>query len=404
MPDDASADAPGRVNLIGEHTDYHDGYALPTVIPQRTRVVIRPGIAGRVRAASNTFGNGWEEYRLGGEEPGRGWVDYVQGVTVALKRDGLDVPGFDLRIDSTIPAGAGLASSAALEVSVLRGLRTRFALPIDQVRLAAIAHVAETEFVGAPVGIMDQMAVSLGRPGEALFLDTRTLETRPIPLPAAMELIVIHSGVTHSHAGGEYATRRRESFEAARLLGVSRLRDLGVADLTCLGRLPVPLAGRARHVVTENERVLAAVDALEHADLDRLGELFDASHASMRDDYGVSTPDIDVLVRLGDEHPDLYGARSIRHRFRRARTFTTSAPKPTTTCRDTSRAGTWRSFRLRETRRHVSSVRRKRPSISRRVNRWSRRRFETSWIRTVIRDWRGSRTSRGTLCMRVPRP
>jgi galactokinase len=297
------------VNLIGEHTDYHEGYVLPTVIPQRTRVRLQRRGDRRVRACSTALGGTWEEYEIGAESPGRGWLDYVQGVTVMLARHGVALPGFDLSIESSVPVGAGVSSSAALEVSLLRGLRALAGFELDDVTLARIAQAAETGFVGAPVGIMDQIASSLGRDGEALFLDTRTLAVDRVPLPPAIEVVVIDSGVSHAHAGGEYVTRRRESFEAAALLGVEHLRDLDVAQLSRTAGLPPLLARRARHVVTENARVLAAVEALRAGDAPRLGALFAASHASMRDDYETSTPEIDALVELGAAHPDIFGAR-----------------------------------------------------------------------------------------------
>jgi galactokinase len=307
--DDVTADAPGRVNLIGEHTDYHDGYVLPTVIPQRTRVRLRRRSDRRVRSRSAAMADGWIEYELGLEARGRGWLDYVQGVTAVAASSGLRIGGFEADIESTIPLGAGVSSSAALEVALLRALRALFALELDDVRLARLAQAVETTFVGAPVGIMDQMASSLGRDGEALFLDTRTLAAEPVPLPRTIDIVVIDSGVPHAHAGGQYAARRKESFEAAALLGVERLRDVGVGALPMIEALPPVLARRARHVVTENQRVLDAVDAIRHGNAARVGALFAASHASMRDDYETSTPDVDALVAIGARHPDVYGAR-----------------------------------------------------------------------------------------------
>jgi galactokinase len=194
-------------------------------------------------------------------------------------------------------------------VSVLRALRRAFGLPIDDVRLARLAQAAETDFVGAAVGIMDQIASSLGRPGQALFLDTRSLAIERIGLPDTIDLFVIDSGVVHHHAGGEYGTRRRESFEAAKALGVDRLRDLGLDALERINALPPILARRARHVVTENQRVLDTVHALRSGDAPALGALFNASHASMRDDYETSTIDVDALVAIGQQDPAIYGAR-----------------------------------------------------------------------------------------------
>ncbi len=305
---DGIADAPGRVNLIGEHTDYHQGFVLPMVIPQRTTVEGRRRPDGRVRAWSREIGGAMAEYAVGAEQPGRGWLDYVQGVTATLAARGA-TGGVDLLIRSDVPVGAGLSSSAALAVALLRLLRQLWSLDLDDVAIARIAQRAETEFVGAPVGIMDQMACSLGRDREALFVDTRTLDTERIPLPAAGVVAVIDSGQTHRHAGGEYVTRRRESFAAAGRLGVEFLRDAGLDGLAQLERDDPLLARRARHVISENARVIAAVAALRAGALDAAGLLLNASHASMRDDYQISTTEIDALVAIGQSHPDVYGAR-----------------------------------------------------------------------------------------------
>jgi galactokinase len=309
MADTAIGEAPGRVNLIGEHTDYHEGYVLPTVIPQQTRVALRMRADRRVVAVSPALSTASEEYELGSEKRGREWLDYVQGVTAMLGRRGVTLSGFDAHIESEVPVGAGLSSSAALEVSLLRAIRQLFNIDLDDVTLARIAQAVETEFVGAPVGIMDQFASSLGRPGEALFLDTRTLAVERIPIPSTVDVVVIDSGITHAHAGGEYATRRRESFVAAEMLGVGYLRDVTTEDLPRVATLPPVLARRARHVVTENERVTLAVAALHDGDAVALGALLAESHASMRDDYETSTPDIDTLVRIASAHDGVYGAR-----------------------------------------------------------------------------------------------
>jgi galactokinase len=312
------ASAPGRVNLIGEHTDYNGGFVLPTAIPQRTRVELARRGDGNVQVRSaQESGSG--VYALGGEARRGDWVDYVQGVTWALRLAGLDVAGgFDLTIDSDVPLGAGLSSSAALEVAVLRALRDTFDLQISDVKLAQLGQLAENDFVGARCGIMDQMAASLADETTALFLDTRSLDFRRIPLPAEADLVVVHSGVSHTIAAnaqdegelGDYNTRRAECEEAARRLGVPQLRDLSLEDLHRIDRqLPVPLNRRARHVVTEDARVLDAVQALEASDLVQLGHLFAASHASMRDDFEVSVPEVDLLVDLAQADPAVYGAR-----------------------------------------------------------------------------------------------
>jgi galactokinase len=302
------AAAPGRVNLIGEHTDYNGGFVLPTVIPQQTRVelVTRDDFEVLVRSTAASPGS----FTLGHEHRRGDWLDYVQGVTWALLDNGHALPrGFELSIVSDVPLGAGLSSSAALEVAVLRALRAQFELQLDDVALAKLGQRAENEFVGARSGIMDQMAASLAEEGSALFLDTRTLEFRKVPLPVEAELVVINSGVSHAIAGGGYNTRRAECEEAARLLGAPQLRDVTPSDLARAAELPEPLNRRARHVVTEDDRVLRAVDALQDSDVTELGRLFNASHASMRDDFEVSVPEVDLLVELAQAEPCVYGAR-----------------------------------------------------------------------------------------------
>jgi galactokinase len=301
--------APGRVNLIGEHTDYQGGFVLPSVIPQRTWVELAARPDRLVAAWTTASPDGSHEYELGAEHRRDSWLDYVQAVTHVLATAGHSITGFDLWIDSEVPLGSGLSSSAALEIAVLRALRRRFALNIDDIVLGQLAHQAETEFVGAPVGIMDQFVCSVGRENEAVFLDTQTLDYERITLPAQMELIVLNSGVAHQHAGGEYATRRRESFDAAARLGVRRLRDVDATDLPRIDALPSPLNKRARHIVTENARVRNAAHALRAGLPSALGVLFSASHRSMRDDYEVSTPEIDVLVEIAQTDARVYGAR-----------------------------------------------------------------------------------------------
>jgi galactokinase len=304
------ADAPGRVNLIGEHTDYNGGFVLPTAIPQRTRVELAPRGDGTVRAASTAAEkDGVLSYTLGAEQPGRGWLDYVGGLTRLLCGGGHALGGFEVRIESAVPLGSGLSSSAALSVSLLRALRAAFGLALDDVQIARLGQRSENEFVGAQVGIMDPMAASLADEGTALFLDARSLHYERVPLPAGADLVVINSGVAHNHAAGDYNTRRAECERACALLGVRQLRDLDAADLPRVEALPEPLRRRARHVVTEDERVVAAVAALRAGDCERLGALFYASHASQRDDYEVSVPEIDLLVDLARADGEVYGAR-----------------------------------------------------------------------------------------------
>jgi galactokinase len=302
--------APGRVNLIGEHTDYNGGYVLPTVIPQRTFVELSRRGDDRVRAwSANVGARASGDYAAGRERKRGGWLDYVQGTTWVLAAEGFRIGGADVRVQSEIPLGSGLSSSAALLVALLRAFRDAYGLAIEDVALARLAKKAENDFVGAPVGIMDQMAVTLASDGQALFLDTRSMDYTLLDMPAGAELIVINSGVAHNHAKGDYRTRRAECERAAERLGVPQLRDLTVADLPRVMELPDPLGRRARHVVTEDERVLAAVRVLRSGDLAALGDLFYASHDSMRDDYEVSIPEIDELVELARAERDVHGAR-----------------------------------------------------------------------------------------------
>ena len=303
-------DAPGRVNLIGEHTDYNGGFVFPIATPQRTTIAVAPRADGRVRAWSRDVGDAraWIEYQLGEEQRAGHWGDYVAGVTASVRESGHALGGFDARIESDLPLGGGLSSSASLEVALLRALRGLFGLPLDDVEVAKIAQRAETGLVGAPVGIMDQMAASLADGNAALFLDTRSLAYERVPLPPELALIVIHSGLTHSHAAGEYRVRRAECESAARLLGVNELRDATPADVA-RAALPPPLDRRARHVVTENARVVAARDALAAGAAQQLGDLMTASHVSMRDDFEISTPEIDLLVELTRAEAGVFGAR-----------------------------------------------------------------------------------------------
>ncbi|MES2644273.1 MAG: galactokinase [Myxococcota bacterium] len=306
-PSSFRADAPGRVNLIGEHTDYNEGFVLPLAIPQRTRVEIGPRNDATVRAwTSANPDDAPVTWQLGAEAPTGAWSDYVQGVVFVLLRAGHPLGGFDVRVESDVPVGAGLSSSAALAIALLRGLRDTFALTLSDLDLARLGQAAENDFVGAPVGILDLMASSLAGERTALFLDTRTLAWRSVPLPAGLGIAVVDSGITHAHATGDYRLRRDECTRAAALLGVPALRD---ADLAGAGGLPPPLDGRVRHVVTEDARVLEAVEAIERGDLPRLGQLFLASHASMRDDFAVSLPPIDRLVEVAAAHPAVFGAR-----------------------------------------------------------------------------------------------
>jgi galactokinase len=283
---------------------------LPTALPQETHVLLARRDDRTVRALSVDLGeSGVTTFELGAEHRTGTWIDYVQGVTRELVERGARLWGVDMLVTSNVPLGKGLSSSASLEVAVGRALRELFNLQLDDVDLAMVGHRAETEFVGAPVGIMDQMVCSLGDRSTALFLDALTKAYERVPIPPAIELGIIDSGIAHSHASGEYRTRRRECEEAAQKLGVKMLRECTLTDLPAITRLPDPLNRRARHVVTENARVLLAVDALRRGDAPALGRLFLESHASMRDDFEVSLPAIDRLVEIAASDPRVYGGR-----------------------------------------------------------------------------------------------
>jgi galactokinase len=303
------ARAPGRVNLIGEHTDYNGGSVLPLALRRETTVELARRSDDRVRVWSAGFGDIPREYRLGGEARTHDWLDYVQGVTWAARAEGHDIGGVDVRITSTVPAGSGLSSSAALEVSLLRALREAYHLPLDDLTLALVARRAEADFAGAPVGVMDQITASLGAVDAPLLLDTSSLAWSRIRLPTGAAVIAVDSGVRHHHAGGEYRTRRLECERAAAHLGVQHLCELSLDALPRVARLPAPLDRRARHVITENVRVRDFVAALSASDLKRCGELLAAAHASLRDDFEVSLPLLDALVEVALREPGVYGAR-----------------------------------------------------------------------------------------------
>ena len=299
---DATADAPGRVNLLGEHTDYNDGFVLPIAIAQRTHVAMRPnGKAAFALHAAEL--NQAVRFTLD-LAPKEHFASYVFGCLVLARGHGAKIPPLDIDVSSDVPIGVGLSSSAALEVATLRCLRKLLDLPLDDVQIAQIAQRAEIEYAGVRCGIMDQMASSLADTSRALLLDTRSLERRFVPLPAGSAVLVLDSGIARSLAASGYNQRRAECEQAAQLLGVTSLRD--VETVAQLDSLPERLQRRARHVVTENARVLQAVKCRSPQEF---GELMNASHASLRDDYEVSTAGLDKLVALLQAHEAVFGAR-----------------------------------------------------------------------------------------------
>ena len=289
---------PGRVNLIGEHTDYNDGFVMPFALPQRVTVAAAPRSDGTWRVTSLNK-NRTATFARSDLQPGMsGWHAYVAGVVWALEGAGFAVQGADLVLRSDVPIGAGLSSSAALECATLTALAELNDLVIEPLERAQLARRCENEFVGAPTGLMDQAASTLCVTGHALFFDCRTLDFRQLPVgltDAGLELLVVDTRTPHALVDSEYATRRESCEEASRLLGVRALRD--VADLDALDRLPDEvMRRRVRHVVTENARVEEAAEVLAEGDLRDLAPLLDASHASMRDDFEITVPTVDLAV------------------------------------------------------------------------------------------------------------
>ncbi len=308
--------APGRVNLIGEHTDYNEGFVLPIAIDRATFVAARARVDRTIRVHSAQL-DVEDRFSLDRIEhnPDQPWSNYVRGVVKAIRSRDLPLSGADLLIDSQVPLGAGLSSSAALEVAVAYALQLLNDLDLLGEELALLAQGAEQSFVGMQCGIMDQFMAALGRAGHALLLDCRDLSYRPIPIPLRARVVVCDSGVRHSLVASEYNERRAACEQAvqllrARLPRISALRDVTSAQLEANADLLPPVVHRrARHVVSEIERTLAAAAALERGDLAHFGALMDASHASLRDDYEVSIPELDTLVEIARRLPGCYGSR-----------------------------------------------------------------------------------------------
>ena len=309
--------APGRVNLIGEHTDYNDGFVLPMAIDRETVVAAAPRQDRLVRAFSLNLN---EAVAFDLDHPGtprRGlWLDYLEGVAQALEQTGVRLQGADLMIFSDVPAGAGLSSSAALEVSVGLTLACISGRDIDGVTLALAGQRAEHEYVGTKCGIMDQFVAALGQAGHALLIDCRTLIATPVPLDTTHVAVVIcDTKIKHDLSDSEYNVRRAECERGVEILqevlpGIRALRDVTVEDFNLRQeRLPEPIRRRCRHVVTENERTLAAVEALRRGCLEELGRLMGQSHRSLRDDYEVSCAELDLLVEIAGNFTDCLGAR-----------------------------------------------------------------------------------------------
>ncbi|MDP9986783.1 galactokinase [Arthrobacter oryzae] len=294
--------APGRVNLIGEHTDYNEGFVLPFAIDRTARVAVAVRRDDTVRLLSTYGDQGVVSTTIGSLQPGtaKGWTKYPLGVVWALREKGIEVPGLDLLLDSNVPLGAGLSSSHAIECAVITALNDLTGAGLAAQDMVLATQRAENDFVGAPTGIMDQSASLRGSEGHAVFLDCRDQTASLVPFetgPAGLVLLVIDTKVSHSHSDGGYASRRASCELGAEVLGVKALRDVQVGDLEeASGLLDEVTFRRVRHVVTENDRVLQTVELLGGPGPSAIGPLLDASHASMRDDFEISCPELDLAV------------------------------------------------------------------------------------------------------------
>jgi galactokinase len=290
----ATAFAPGRVNLIGEHTDYNEGLALPFAVEDGVTVEATPLPGRRVEVIAADLDER-DEFKVDRPEPVGGWRAYVRGAVAELTAVGVEVEPARLRISGTIPRGSGLSSSAALEVALTLALTAVSGAPaFEKTELAQLCSRIENEWVGAQTGLLDQLASLYGEADHALRIDFRSLEVQAVALELeGHQLVTLDSGEEHANAASGYNERRAECARACELLGIGSLRD---ATLEQAEQLPDPLDRRVRHVITSNGRVEEAIEALYDHDLDRLGRLLDASHASLRDDYEVSTPSVEAAV------------------------------------------------------------------------------------------------------------
>ena len=302
--------APGRVNLIGEHTDYNDGFVLPMAIDRAMWIALRPRADQYVLVYSLDFDDLAEFSLTEMVQRHNPWAEYIKGVAWSLGEAGFDLRGWDGVIAGDVPIGAGLSSSAAVEMATARAFAQTSGLEWDAPQMARLGQRAENEWVGVKCGIMDQMISAAGVAGHALLIDCRTLELQPAPLPSGTSVVILDTATRRELATSAYNERREQCELAARFFGVPALRDVTLAQFEALGYGLDPLtAKRARHVITENERTLAAAQAMQAGDAAALGRLMDASHISMRDDFEISRAEMDAMVALAQVHPASFGAR-----------------------------------------------------------------------------------------------
>ncbi|MCG3725373.1 galactokinase [Vibrio cincinnatiensis] len=297
--------APGRVNLIGEHTDYNDGFVLPCAINYQTVVAAAKREDSLVRVVSVDYGNAFDEFDITQEikfQENKMWANYIRGVVKSLLERGYSFTGADISVSGNVPQGAGLSSSAALEVVIGQTFKELFNLDISQADIALNGQQAENEFVGCNCGIMDQMISAEGRENHAMLLDCRSLATQAVPMPEEMAVVIINSNKKRGLVDSEYNTRRQQCEEAARIFGVKALRDVTIEQFNeKVSELDDMVAKRARHVITENDRTVEAAQALKTHDMKRMGELMAESHASMRYDFEITVKEIDILVEMVKE-------------------------------------------------------------------------------------------------------
>ncbi len=304
--------APGRVNLIGEHTDYNAGFVLPAAIDRRVVVAARPRDDDRINVYALDFeeSDSFDAREPISHQPHKPWTNYIRGMASTLIQEGSRLAGMDAVIAGNVPIGAGLSSSAAIEVAIGYTLLALAGAPIDRPSLALSAQKAENDFVGMHCGIMDQFISCLGRAGCALLIDCRDLSFHPAPMPSRASIVIVDSGVHRGLMDMEYNARRAECETAAIHFNVPALRDVDEPTFRSRSHELSPVVRRrARHVITENARTLAAAEAMKTNDLPALGRLMTASHQSLREDFEVSAPELDLLVEIALDHDGVYGAR-----------------------------------------------------------------------------------------------
>jgi galactokinase len=302
--------APGRVNLIGEHTDYNDGFVLPLAIDRAIWIALRPRSDGRVVAHALDFDDTASFALSGLQNTGDGWAEYLKGVAWALQEEGCHLQGWEGVVAGDVPRGAGLSSSAALELATARAFAAVSDLPWNAAKMAKLCQRAENDWVGMKCGIMDQMISAAGRADHALLIDCRSLETELVPLPPETVVVVLDTAMRRGLVDSAYNERRRQCEAAARFLGVPALRDVSIEQFEAgAGELDEVTRRRARHVIAEDARTLQAAEAMRRGDAVELGRLMNASHASLRDDFDVSSEALNAMVECARQGEGCYGAR-----------------------------------------------------------------------------------------------